>query len=47
MERTVSAGLGKLGFRRDHETIIDHGRVVYLVLDANQRADGRASLVNA
>ncbi len=29
--------LEKLGFRRDHEAIINHGRVVYLVRDAPRR----------
>jgi RimJ/RimL family protein N-acetyltransferase len=29
--------LDKLGFRRDHETIDDHGRVVYLVRHAPRR----------
>jgi RimJ/RimL family protein N-acetyltransferase len=33
--------LDKLGFRRDHETIIDHGRVVWLVRDALGREPAR------
>lgn len=33
--------LDKLGFRRDHEAIIDHGRVVYLVRDAPGREPAR------
>jgi RimJ/RimL family protein N-acetyltransferase len=33
--------LDKLGFRRDHETVIDHGRVVWLVRDALGREPAR------
>ncbi len=33
--------LDKLGFRRDHEAIIDHGRVIWLVQDALGREPAR------